>query len=162
MFQTKHMGSLVYAKACKAAGDDIRAMLALESMGYFDAAPGSQKYPAPFSLLYPSTGDFLAFVGNYDSRDLVRRCVKAFRAGASLPSEGGALPGSISGVGWSDHWSFWQEGWPAVMVTDTAPFRNPHYHEKSDTPDKLDYDRLGRAADGLIPVIDDLASETGP
>ena len=72
---------------------------------------------------------------------------------------GAALPGSIQGIGWSDHWSFWQEGWPAFMVTDTAPFRYPHYHETTDTPDKVDYGRTARVVIGLTRVAEDLANE---
>ena len=82
--------------------------------------------------------------------------VRTFRDDASFPSEGAALPGSIPGIGWSDHWSFWQIGVPALMVTDTAPFRNPHYHTSHDTPDTLDYDRMARVVEGLGPVVHDL------
>ncbi len=120
--------------------------------------PGSQKYPLPLSLSYPSTGNFIAFVGDLESGPLVSYCVGAFRKHASFPSEGAALSGALEGVGWSDHASFWDIGVPAVMVTDTAPFRYAHYHLASDTPDKVDFGRLARVVDGLERVIWDLVS----
>jgi Zn-dependent M28 family amino/carboxypeptidase len=156
-FQTEKMGSLVYAKSCQERGDRIVAMLCPETMGYYRMEKGSQKYPFPMGMFYPSRGDFIAFVGNTTSAKLVRRCVKVFREQAPFPSEGGALPGSLPGVGWSDHWAFWQAGYPGVMITDTAPFRYPHYHTQEDTPDKLDYERFARVVDGLRPVLKDLA-----
>jgi hypothetical protein len=156
-FQNEGMGSLAYAFACRKRGDDVRAMLCLESLGYYDPAEGTQKYPFPFSAVYPSTGDFLCFVGRASERSLVRRCVAAFRAEASFPSEGAALPEFVPGAGLSDHWSFWRAGYPAIMATDTAPFRNERYHSGSDTPDTLDYDRMARAVEGLLAVVEDLA-----
>jgi hypothetical protein len=111
--------------------------------------------------VYPATGNFIAFVGNYGSRRLVRQVVGSFRRQAEFPSEGGAVPGFLPGIGWSDHWSFWQEGYPALMVTDTAPFRYPHYHRVTDTPDKLDYDRTARVVSGLEAVVRELAGPAG-
>jgi hypothetical protein len=110
-------------------------------------------------IFYPSQGDFIAFVGNTSNRGLIRRCVKTFREQAAFPSEGAALPGMLRGIGWSDHWAFWQAGYPGLMVTDTAPFRYPHYHTPEDTPDKLDYDRLARVVDGLEKVLEELADK---
>jgi hypothetical protein len=157
-FQTEQMGSLVYARQCKARGDQISAMISLETMGYFSDAPGSQTYPSlgirPF---YPSTGNFIGFVGNIRSRALLHRAILLFRQQAKLPSEGGALPSFLPGVGWSDQWAFWQCGYPAFMITDTAPFRYPHYHEATDTPDKLDYDRFALVVSGVEKMIAELA-----
>jgi Zn-dependent M28 family amino/carboxypeptidase len=155
-FQTPDMGSLVYAKRCRERGERVVAMLSLETIGYYSDDDGSQKYPAPLSAFYPSTGDFIGFVGDRSSADLVRRVVRTFRSTTRFPSEGGALPASLPGVGWSDQWSFWQVGYPGVMVTDTAPFRYPHYHTKADTPDKLDYERIARVVAGLERVVDEL------
>lgn len=157
-FQNPFMGSWVYAKRCRERGENIVAMLSLETIGYYSDEPGSQKYPFPLGLLYPSTGNFITFVGNVGSRKLVRESIASFRRHAEFPSEGGALPGSMPGVGWSDHWAFWQEGFRAIMVTDTAPYRYPHYHKPTDTPDKLDYERMARVVDGLEGVIIDLAN----
>jgi len=157
-FETEQMGSLVYAKRCRERNERILAMLSLETMGYYSEAKGSQNYPFPVGLFYPSRGDFIGFVGNTGNAKLVRQCVAAFRRHAQFPSEGGALPARLPGIGWSDHWAFWQVGYPALMVTDTAPFRYPHYHTPQDTPDKLDYERLARVMDGLDKVVEELAN----
>jgi hypothetical protein len=156
-FQTDHMGSRVTARNCRARGENVVAMLSLETIGFYSDAEGSQSYPPPFSLFYPSKGNFIGFVGNTGSGDLVRRAIRTFREQTPFPSEGAALPGFIPGVGWSDHWSFWQEGYPAIMVTDTAPFRYPHYHTTADTPDKIDYLRCGRVVYGLREVVAELS-----
>ncbi len=157
-YKTDAMGSLVYARSCRERGDDVVAMLSLETMGYFVDDPDSQKYPWPFGLFYPSTGNFIGFVGNWGSRELVRRSVASFRKSTPFPSEGAALPSWVPGISWSDHWSFWQAGYPGVMVSDTAPFRYPHYHYPSDTADRVVYDRMARVVDGLRDVIRDLGS----
>jgi Zn-dependent M28 family amino/carboxypeptidase len=157
-FQTEAMGSLVYAKRCREQKENIVAMLSLETIGYFSDEKDSQKYPAPFNLVYPSTGNFIGFVGDVKSGPLVSRVVTSFRKHAKFPSEGAAVPAEIVGVGWSDHWSFWQADYRALMVTDTAPFRYPHYHAKDDTPDKLDYERMARVVSGLEKVIAELAT----
>jgi Zn-dependent M28 family amino/carboxypeptidase len=130
LFQTEHMGSRVYAKRSRERGEQIVLMLSLETIGYYSDEPGSQHLLFPLNLIYPSTGNFIAFVGNVENGFLVRQLVGSFRQQAQFPSEGGALWGVIPGVGWSDHWAFWKEGFPAVMVTDTALFRYPAYHKK--------------------------------
>jgi len=157
-FQTELMGSLVYARRCRARDENIVAMLSLETMGCFSDEPGSQSYPFPFSLAYPSVGNFIGFVGNFSSRKLIRRVAGSFRQHANFPSEGLAGPAGLPGVGWSDHWSFWQVGYPALMVTDTAPFRFAHYHTAEDTPDKVDCDKLARVVRGLEAVISELSA----
>jgi hypothetical protein len=154
-FQTDRMGSVVYAKSCKTAGDDVRAMMSLETLGCYSDEPDSQKYPAPgLSLAYGSRGDFIAFVGDVSSRALVREAVGAFRAHCPFPAVGSALPSIIPGVGWSDQWSFWREGYRGVMVTDTAPFRYAWYHTARDTPDKVDFERVARVTSGLAAVVE--------
>lgn len=161
-FLKREMGSLAYASRCHARGDNIGAMISLETIGYYSGASGSQHYPLPgLRLFYPTRGTFIAFVGNISSRALVRQTIGAFREHATVPSEGAALPSGVPGVGWSDHWSFWQFGYPAVMVTDTAPFRYPHYHLPTDTPDKLDYDSMARAVAGVQQVIAALCRPAG-
>jgi Zn-dependent M28 family amino/carboxypeptidase len=152
-FQTGAMGSYRYAKGCAERGELISAMLSLETMGYYNQDVGSQRYPPVVSWFYPARGNFIAFVGNFESRSLVRASIGAFRRSAQFPSEGGALPGSLTGVGWSDHWAFWQFGYPALMVTDTAVFRYPFYHTPHDTPDKMDFDRMARVVVGLVDVV---------
>jgi Zn-dependent M28 family amino/carboxypeptidase len=155
-FQTDEMGSLVYAKDCRAKGDNIIAMLCLESIGYYSDEPNSQRYPFPFSFMYPSTGNFIGFVSNFHSRKLLHTVVASFRQQCKFPSEAGAVPETVPGISWSDQWSFWQQGYPAVMITDTAPFRYPYYHEPEDTADKINYDHLARVVSGLECVIADL------
>ena len=157
-FQTEAMGSRVYARLARQRGEKIVAMLSLETIGCFSDVQGSQSYPFPFNLLsYPRTADFIGFVGNIASRDLVRRSVESFRRRAVFPAEAAAAPGWLLGIGWSDHWSFWQEGYPAIMVTDTALFRYKHYHSATDTPDKIDYTRMARVVAGIAQVAADLA-----
>ncbi len=157
-FQTPRMGSRVYAKRSRQRDEKIVAMLSLETLGYYSDEPGSQSYPFPFSLVYPSTANFIAFVGNVKAGSLVRQMVGAYRRHAQFPSEGGALWGFIPGVGWSDHWAFWREGFPAIMVTDTALFRYAAYHSPRDTPEKVQYGRMARMLIGLEPVISELAN----
>jgi Zn-dependent M28 family amino/carboxypeptidase len=156
-FKSATMGSYAYAKRCHDRGEKIAAMLSIESIGYYDTRPNSQMYPPFLSSFFPSTGDFIGFAGNTTSGDLVRKCVGAFRKHAQFPSEGAALPEVIEEIGWSDQWSFWQFGWPALMVTDTAPFRNPHYHTPTDTPETVDYERTARVVEGLIAVSAELS-----
>ena len=158
-FQTAEMGSFVYASRCRARGDQITAMISLETIGYYSHESGSQHYPAiGLGLLYPRAGNFIGFVGNVASGSLIRNVIAEFRRQARIPSEGGALPAIVPGVGWSDQWSFWQHGYPGIMVTDTAPFRYPHYHAASDTPDKLNYDARTRVVAGMEKVIHHLAN----
>lgn len=157
IFPTDEMGSAHYARAARSRGDDIRAMFSLETIGYYRDEPGSQQYPAFLSWFYPARGNFLAFVANFRSRALMKRSVAAFRAANDFPVEHIATFASIPGVDWSDHRSFWREGYPAVMITDTALYRYPYYHSAFDTPDKLDYPRLARVTEGLLGMLQRLA-----
>jgi Zn-dependent M28 family amino/carboxypeptidase len=161
-FQTPAMGSVVYAKGCRKRHEKIVAMLCLETVGYYSDKKGSQNYPFPLSLIYPSRGNFIGFVGNASSGRLVRHLVASFRHHARYPSEGGALPGFIPGIGFSDHWAFWREGYPGVMITDTALFRYPHYHTADDTPEKVQYDRMARVVAGLEKVVADMVELIEP
>jgi Iap family predicted aminopeptidase len=108
-------------------------------------------------FLCPSTGNFVAFVGNLGSRSLVKKTLTAFRGTRALPSLGAAVPNAIPGAGWSDHWSFWQQGFPGIEITDTALYRNPYYHTPGDTPDRLDYDRMARFAQAMKAVVERIA-----
>lgn len=161
-FQTEEMGSRVYARRCRQRGEKVVAMLSLETIGYYSDSPGSQKYPPPLARLYPSVGNFIGFIGNFRSRRLVRRAIRAFRRSERFPSEGAVPPQSLApSVGLSDQWSFWQEGYPALMVTDTAMYRYPNYHDRGDTFDKINFDRLARVARGLEKVVAALAGCDG-
>ncbi len=156
-FPTANMGSRHYADAAAGRGDRIVGMLAIESIGYYATEPGTQRYPFPLNLAYPDRGDFIGFVSNLRSRRLLHRAIDTFRRHTQLPSQGAAAPWWVPGVWWSDHWAFWRHGYPAIMITDTAPYRNPFYHTRRDTPDKLDYARLARVVDGLGHVVLELA-----
>lgn len=156
-FKTASMGSQVYAKMARTRGDDIRAMLCLETIGYFSDAPDSQHYPPLFNLFYPERGNFIGFVSDFRSRPLLKQTVAAFRAASDFPLEYVSTFAFIPGVDWSDHWSFWREGIPAVMVTDTAPYRYPYYHTPLDTVDKVSYPELARVTEGLLAVVTALA-----
>lgn len=158
-FTTREQGSVVYAQAARARGDDIRAMISLETMGYYSDARGSQKYPPILGWFYPDVGNFIAFVSNFRSRPLLHRAVRAFRANSRFPLECASTFEGLEGVAWSDHGSFWAEGYRAFMVTDTALFRYLHYHEPTDTAERLHYDKLARVVDGLAHVVADLAKE---
>ncbi len=158
-FQTERMGSLVYAKHCRESGDNIAGALVMDTIGCYNDDAGSQRYPLGIlKAFYPTRGDFIALIGNIGSRSLVRGCVGSFRANAQFPCEGIAAPESIPGIGFSDHWSFWRAGYPALMITDTAMFRYLHYHSAQDTPEKIDYDRVARVVAGLVPVVDNFAN----
>jgi Zn-dependent M28 family amino/carboxypeptidase len=162
-FFSEGMGSLVYASQCKQRSEKVVAMLSLETIGYYSDKIGSQRYPLPqLSSIYPLQGNFISFVGNVASGSLVTNVVASFRRHIKFPSEGTALPNEIMGVSWSDQWSFWQQGYPGIMVTDTAPFRYPYYHTSDDTPDKVNYDRLARVVAGLEGAIADLSGLSQP
>jgi hypothetical protein len=151
------MGSYYYAKLCKQRRENVVAMLSLEMLGVYSDEEGSQRYPYPFSLFYPRVGNFLGFVGNTVSRELVHKCIGSFRGHTQFPSEGCAAPQKYSDINRSDHWCFWEFGYQAIMVTDTSNFRYPLYHTGDDTPDKLDFDRMARVTAGLARVTADLA-----
>lgn len=156
-FMTEHMGSVVYAKRCRRREEKIVAMLSLETIGYYSDELGSQKFPPGLNELYPSTGNYIAFVSNLKNSKLVCDVIESFRRHTQFPSEGTALPPFGTGVNLSDHWSFWQEGYPALMVTDTAFFRYPYYHRRKDTSEKVDCDRTARVIAGLERVIEEFS-----
>ena len=148
-FMTRRQGSAVYAKAARARGDDVRLMVSLETLGYYNDAPGSQRYPPLFRFFYPDRGDFLGLVSDLRSRRLMRRVAKVFRDRSDFPLQHTASWRWVPGVAWSDHLQFWRQGYPALMATDTAFYRYRHYHTAQDTPDKLTYPAFGRATEAL-------------
>ncbi|MCK6428634.1 M20/M25/M40 family metallo-hydrolase [Betaproteobacteria bacterium PRO7] len=156
-FYWGEMGSRVYARAARARGDDIRVMLSLEMLGCYSDAPGSQSYPPLLGFFYPKAGNFIGFVSNLRSRRALREVVRAFRSASDFRAESLASPAIVPGVSWSDQLSFWREGYRAVMVTDTAFYRYPHYHRATDTPDRLDYARMARVVEGLAGALRVLA-----
>lgn len=158
-FETPLMGSRVHVARARVRGDDVHAMLALETLGCFRDEDDSQRFPSPvMAAAYPSRGDFVAFVSDLGSRALTHAIVEDFRAVATVPSEVATFPEAVPGIGWSDHRSFWLAGWKAVMVTDTAVYRDEHYHRATDLPRHVDFARLARVVQGLEHVVTRLAS----
>ena len=160
LFRSDSMGSAVYAGEAKAAGERIVAMVSLEMLGYYSETKGGQAFPLPLmSLVFSTTPDFVAVVGNLASKGLVRRICRSLEQGTDLPVESLATVGFVPGVDFSDHRSFWEAGYPAVMITDTAFYRNPNYHAIGDTVDTLDFARMGRLLRGLGKAVEDLCGD---
>ena len=157
-FKTENMGSKIYAKAAKAKGEDIKGALILESVGYYSEEPNSQRYPPFFGLFYPNKGNFIGVVGNLRSRDLVERVVSNFKKETQFPIESIVTFESFAGASFSDNWAFWNEGYPAVMITDTAYYRNPNYHENLDTFETLNYESMEQVVKGLARVLIELTN----
>jgi len=155
----EEMGSFVHAKRAREAGERVTAMFSLEMLGCYSDAPGSQRYPPVIGWFYPDRADFIAFVGDLGARRLVKRSHALFRRHSDFPSESLAAPAFVPGITRSDHWSFRRHGFPAAMVTDTAFNRYAHYHRSSDTPEKLDYERMARVTLGLAGMLRELATE---
>ena len=156
-FRTDDMGSRRFAERMADERRTVSGMICLETIGWFDDRPGSQKYPPPLSAFFPNKGDFLAFVAMPGSRAFMHQALKGFREVSAIPTIGGVAPSFIPGIDWSDHASFAARSMPAVMITDTAPFRYPHYHQPTDTPDKLDYIRLAHVTLGVGHAVRRLA-----
>jgi hypothetical protein len=134
-------------------------MISLEMLGYYSDEPHTQRYPPLFGFFYPDRANFVGFVSNFDSRSQLKELVATFRACSDFPAESLATFEFVPGVGWSDHRSFWREGYPAVMVTDTAFYRYSHYHSQTDTPEKLNYPAMARVVTGLQAALGLLARQ---
>lgn len=159
-FGTKDWGAKRYAKECKKRKEEVVAMISLETMGYFSNEPGSQLFPhSAFTLFYPNAGNFIAFVSNLRSRGLLDKFTASFKKSTAFPSESVAVPEQIRGIGFSDHAAFWQEGYRAIMVTDTAFYRYPQYHTQEDTPDKVDYESLARIVSGICGAVKKMSAK---
>ncbi len=154
--KTELMGSWRHARDLAQSGEAVAGMIALETLGYFSDDAGSQNFPFPFGLIYPDIGNFVAFVGLPGSRGFLHEAIAAFRAHAAFPSIGGVAPGFLEGIDLSDHWAYREFGFPALMITDTAPFRNPYYHEPHDLPETVDYESLARITRGLVAMAREL------
>jgi len=159
-FRTEQMGSYVHAKSLRDANVRVRAMICLEMIGYYTDLPNSQEYPlSGMATIYGNRGDFIALVGNMGQRALVRSVKRAMLAGGDLPIVSANAPRSIPGIDYSDHRNYWAFGYPAVMLTDTAFYRNPNYHATGDTPDTLDYHRMAKLVDQIDSAVMYLAGE---
>jgi Zn-dependent M28 family amino/carboxypeptidase len=150
------VGSAVHSRELRAAGVILRGMISLEMLGYADARAGSQRLPAPLVGMYPNVGNFIGIVGNEPSGGLIRRVTSSMQQVPDLPVEAIAVPGDGRLLGetrLSDHSSFWDQGYPALMITDTSFFRNPHYHSASDRPETLDYGFLAKVTAGVCAAV---------
>ena len=160
LFRSKSMGSYVYAESLYQAGKEIEGMICLEMIGYFRDEPGSQFFPIPFMRwFYPDKGNFISLVSNIRTKDFLVRTKAAFKKGTDLPVESLSTLFIVPGVDFSDHRSFWKFGYNALMVTDTAFYRNPHYHKPGDRADTLDYERMTEVVLGLKSAIEELAGD---
>lgn len=157
-FIGKDMGSLRYVTEAKKKGEDIEVVLCLESIGYYSEEKKSQGCPLGLSLFYPDKGNFIGLVSNLASYPFLKRIAKEFKKNSNFPLECLVAPIFLApAISFSDHWSFWRFGYKAVMITDTAFYRNPHYHSLSDTAEKLNYEYMAKVVGGLYRVLLDLA-----
>jgi Zn-dependent M28 family amino/carboxypeptidase len=150
------IGSGYFAKKLKSAGKKVDAMMSLEMVGYTDSRPGSQKYPFGLKAFYPDRGDFIGAIGNWRSASLLRRFTRQMRQVRGLSVETLSVPGNgglIPAVRLSDHAPFWDAGYPALMITDTSFFRNPHYHGSTDTLETLNLDFMAKVCEGVIRAV---------
>ena len=156
-YLTGDLGSRGYAKDARKRKEDLKAMLSLETIGYYSDAKNSQSYPFFYGLFYPDQANFIGVVGNFSSWDLVKEVKSAFKKNSTFPVESVVAPNFVPGVNFSDHDSFWSYGYKACMVTDTAFYRYPYYHSAQDTYEKIDYPKLAEVTKGLYYVVLDLA-----
>jgi len=156
-YGTRFMGSRVYAQQALKRGERIDAMICLEMVGYACREPGCQSYPFPLMFFgYPKVGDFIGIVGNFASRGLTRSIGDSFSKNPDLPVIQLTVPLNgwiMPAVRLSDHASFWDAGFKAVMITDSAFFRNPHYHLASDRPETLDYAFMAELVESLVMFL---------
>jgi Zn-dependent M28 family amino/carboxypeptidase len=142
-FGSDQMGSAVHAESVASRKGE---MICLEMIGYFAA---EQSWPnALFAWIYPAKGDFIGVVGGWHDRRLARHVKRAIAGAGDIRVVSFTGPRETSDA--SDHRNYWRHGWSAVMVTDTAFLRNPHYHTVRDTADTLDYKRMARVIDGIL------------
>lgn len=153
-FSTKNMGSSHYAHFLKDNGVQVHGMISLEMLGYYNPRPGSQFYPPFMHLFYPSHGDYVSVVGNVNSRNLLFDFARDWKKRSPFPIQQAILPGVFSGLALSDQLNFWDLGYPALMLSDTAFYRNPHYHEHTDTPDTLDYEKMAQVTVAVVEALD--------
>jgi hypothetical protein len=159
-YRTSDMGSYHYARSLNQSGAQVEGMICLEMIGYFDDRAGSQIYPLPlFKLIYPNRGNYISLVGNRRSRAFTKAVAEGFRKAVDLPVVTLNAPPIVIGIDFSDHWSFNRFGYNALMVTDTAFYRNPHYHASTDTPETLDYERMAKVVAGLAGAVEEWGRE---
>ena len=153
-FGSNQMGSFIHAKSLKDENAAVRLMMSLEMIGYFSDEPNSQSFPvSAMSLFYPSRGNFIAVVGSFGNFSIVRRVKSAMKAQSEVPVRSINAPASIPGIDFSDHRNYWKFGYDAVMITDSAFYRNPNYHTAADTPEKLDYNRMSKVVEAVYYAV---------
>lgn len=153
-FRTRHMGSYMYAESLWKKNIRIEGMISLEMIGYYCDKKGCQYYPLHFfKWFYPEKGDFIAFVGNLSSKAFTKKIKTAFQMSCNFPVESLNTISLIPGIDFSDHSSFWDFGYPAFMITDTAFYRNPHYHTPGDEADTLNFKKMALLIYGLKSAI---------
>jgi Zn-dependent M28 family amino/carboxypeptidase len=156
VYRSSNMASYHYAQSLKENNEKVEGMICLEMIGYFCDREGCQRYPFPFmNRIFPKTGNFVSMVGNMRSKSFTEGMAKSFRQGTTLPVVTLNAPAIVIGIDFSDHWSFGKFGYEALMVTDTAFYRNPHYHAPTDLPDTLDYARMSKVVEGLTAAIEE-------
>jgi Zn-dependent M28 family amino/carboxypeptidase len=159
-FGSDQMGSMVHARSLRSTGAKVRAMLALEMIGYYSDEPGSQSFPFPaMKKLYPDRGNFIVVAGRISDELLTRRIKRAMTSENGVDVYSVNAPAGVAGVSLSDNSSYWNQGYPAVMITDSAFFRNHHYHQASDTPDTLDYERLAKVVAQVAAAVVELSRQ---
>jgi Zn-dependent M28 family amino/carboxypeptidase len=157
-FRTELMGSSVYAQSLKTARVKVRGMISLEMIGYFTESSNSQHFPNKLlQMMYPSKGNFITVVGRFSDVNLTRTVKKAMKGSCTLPVYSLSAPSIFPGIDFSDHMNFWNHGYPAVMVTDTAFFRNTAYHTPEDTADRLDFSKMADVVEGVYAAVNVLA-----
>lgn len=154
-FRSEDMGSKRFANKKRAENTKLSAMICLEMLGYYTEEKGSQKYPLwLLKLFYPSKGNYIAFVSNGKSSNFKNRIVKEFKKNSKIKVRTLTAPLFVTGVDFSDHRSFWANGYKAIMITDTSFYRNRNYHSGSDTIDTLDFEKMSAVVEGLIKSIE--------
>lgn len=154
VYRTKNMASYHYARSLNEKNERVEGMICLEMIGFFCDREGCQHYPFPFmNRFFPKTGNFIAMVGNMRSKVFTERIAGSFKKSTNLPLITLNAPAIVIGIDFSDHWSFNKFGYRALMVTDTAFYRNPHYHAPLDLPETLDYERMSKVVEGLTAAI---------
>jgi Zn-dependent M28 family amino/carboxypeptidase len=152
--RTRNMGSYHYARSLKEKREQVAGMICLEMIGYFCDEEGCQHYPIPFmSTKFPKSGNYISFVGNLRSKSFTKTTAENFQKATDLPVVTLNAPPIVLGIDFSDHWSFHQFGYKALMVTDTAFYRNPHYHAPSDLPETLNFRRMAKVVEGLAGAV---------
>jgi Zn-dependent M28 family amino/carboxypeptidase len=156
--ESDDMGSRMYAREMRSRNENILVMFSLEMLGCYSDQAGSQNYPAPLNWFYPHTASFIAFIANISSRPLLLQAIRRFQRHSDFPVEGLAAPEIfLPDIRRSDHASFWDHGYKAVMITDTALYRNRNYHTAGDIARTLDYEKMATVIQGLILMVTDLA-----